>query len=205
MTRFAATENETASGRPHVPYVLFAEFDFSSGFVRLNSSNRSMTHESNTYLGGGRLVGIGAVRENGNLNPEKLDFQLSGVDNSYITTVLTEDYHGRDARLWVGYLNADTFELVATPQILWEGFMDVLTIRTEAGGSTISLTCENRLILWNKSAGWLYTDEHQKLFDANDDFLLLVPTIANKEVRWGGGTVDVGGAIIPGVSGNVAM
>lgn len=199
MTRFAASENDDATNRPHVPYVLFAEFDFASGFVRVNSSPRSMTHDGNTYLGGGQLVGIGAVRENGNLNPEKLDFQLSGVDNSYIASALTEHYHGRDVRLWVGLLNTETFALVTTPQLIWEGFMDVMSIRTEEGGSTINLTCENRLILWNKSAGWLYTDEHQRLFDATDDFFKFVSVIQNKEVTWGGGDVDLGmvGPITP--------
>lgn len=193
MTRFALSANQDATELPHVPYVLFAEFDFASGFVRANSSDRSLTHLGNVYSAIGTLGGVGPVKENGNLSPEKLEFQLSGVDNSLITTTLTEDYHGRDARLWVGYLNAESYVLVTTPQILWEGFMDVMTIRTEQNTSVISLVCENRLIRWNDAADWLYTDEHQKLFDTTDNFFDQVALLPNKEIKWRGEHVITGG------------
>jgi len=191
VTRFALTANEDAASLPHVTYVLLAEFEFSSGTVRLNSGVRTYTHQGNEFGAVGKLAGIGPVRENGNLHPDKLDFQLSGVDNSLIATTLTEDYHGRDVRLWVGYLNAETLDLVTTPQLIWEGLMDVMTIRTETGSSIITLTCENRLIRWNKSAGWLYTQEHQRLFDSTDDFFNQVSVIQNKVVTWGNRPVPV--------------
>ena len=191
MTRFALAANETAAAQAHVPYVLLAEFDFSSGSVRVCSADRPYVHLGNTYGAIGTLGGIGPVKENGNLSPEKLDFTLSGVDNSLITTALTENYHGRDARLWVGYLD-DNYQLVTTPQIVWEGFMDVMAIRTEQNSSTISQTCENRLIRWNDSASWLYTQEHQRLFDSTDDFFNQVTTLPNKTVRWNGMNVYSG-------------
>lgn len=189
MTRFALTANQDATELPHVPYVLLAEFDFASGFVRVNSADRSYTHQSNVYGALGVLGSIGPVKENGNLSPEKLEFQLSGVDNSLLTTTLTEDYHGRDARLWVGYLNAETYALVTTPQIIWEGFMDVMSIRAEQNSSVISLVCENRLIRWNDASDWLYTQEHQRLFDATDDFFNKVATLGNKVVKWRGAKI----------------
>lgn len=191
MTRFALSANEDAASETHVAYVLLAEFDFASGFIRLNSGDRPYTHSGNTFGAVGQLAGIGRVRENGDLNPEKLDFTLSGVDNSLIATTLTEDYHGRDARLWVGYLD-ENLQLVTTPQIIWEGFMDQMTIRTEANVSTIGLTCENRLIRWAQSSGWLYTSEHQGLFDTTDTFFSFVSVLQNKIIKWGGRTVNTG-------------
>jgi hypothetical protein len=184
MTRFAIPANSTAVTQPHVPYVLLVQFDFVSGFVRVNSSDRSFIHQGNTYGGLGTLGAIGGVKENETLTPEKLEFQLSGVDNSLLSTTLTEDYHGRDATLWIGYLTND-LQFVGTPEILWEGYMDVMTIRTESNASTISLVCENRLIRWNNAADFLYTYEHQILFDATDKFFDQVALLPNKSVRWG--------------------
>lgn len=196
MSRFDSSTNETATQQAHVPYVLLAEFDFASGFVRLSSRDRAYTHQGNEFGAIGNLGGVGPVRENGNLSPEKLEFQLSGVDSSLISTTLTEDYHGRDARLWVGYLGEDD-QLVATPQIIWEGFMDTMTLRREAGSAVIALVCENRLIRWKDTAGWLYTFEHQQLFDSTDTFFDKVSTLPNKVAKWGGATVwrgDGGGS-----------
>ncbi len=184
MTRFADSTMETAGEQSHVPYVLFVELDFSSGFVRVNSSDRSFTHESNTYGAIGKLGGISSVKENGNLNPEKIDYTLSGVDNSLLTTTLTENYHYRAARLWVAYVDPTTLALLHTPRLLREDRMDVMTIRTEPNVSSIVLTCENSLIRWNESAGWLYTHEHQRVFDSSDDFLDQVALLANKVVKW---------------------
>lgn len=186
MTRFADATMETAGEQSHVPYVLFVELDFSSGFVRVNSADRSFTHEGNVYEAIGKLGGISSVRENGNLNPEKIEYTLSGVDSSLLTTTITENYHYRDARLWVAYVDPVTCALLHTPRLLREDRMDVMTIRTETNSSTISLSCENSLIRWNDTSGWMYTHEHQRVFDDTDDFFNQVALIANKIVRWRG-------------------
>ena len=127
MTRFAAPENEGASELSHIPYVMFSDFDFPSGHVRLNSAAREYTFGSQTYTPAGKLAAIGPVKESADLSPDKLEFTLSGVDNSLILTVLGEKYHGRSASLYVGYLDANG-GLVATPHLLWEGRMDVMAI-----------------------------------------------------------------------------
>lgn len=193
MTRFSDATMEAAGALPHVPYVLFAEFDFSSGFVRVNSADRVLQNEGNDYQPLGTLGAISSVRENGNLIPEKMEYTLSGVDNSLITTTLTEDYHYRAAKLWVAYVDPSTCALLHTPRLLREDRMDVMTINTEPNVSSISLVCENSLIRWNESAGWTYTDEHQKVFDATDDFFDQVALLPNKVAKWRGALVSSGG------------
>lgn len=193
MTRFADTTMEAAGELPHVPYVMLAEFDFASAFVRVNSADRPFQHQGNTYEAIGKLGGIGSVKENGELNPEKTEYTLTGVDNSLITTTLTENYHYRAARLWVAYVDPVTLTMLHTPRLLREDRMDVMTIRTEPNVSSISLVCENSLIRWNESAGWLYTHEHQIVFDSTDAFFNQVALIANKVVKWRGELVVHGG------------
>lgn len=197
MTRFAAAEMTSAAEQPHVPYVLFGDLDFLSGHVRLNTSDSDIAFGGNTYLGG-RLIGIGEVVESAALNPEKISMSLSGVENSLITTALTESYHGRSATLYVAYLGSDG-ALVATPSVLWEGRMDTMDINTGPNTSEITLTCESRLVLWNEATELLYTHEHQGLLAAAlpDDFFVRVVELADKVVRWGGATVNHG--FTPGI------
>lgn len=189
--RFDSSDNDDAADQVHVPYVLFVELDFASGFVRLNSTDRTYQHEGNDYTGTGRLAGISPVRENGDLIPEKLEFTLSGVDPSTITTTLTEDYHGRSVKVWLAFVDENR-NLIDTPELLWEGEMDVMSIQRDHGSAIVSLVCENRLIRWNETAGWMYTKEHQQLFDPNDKFLNFVTTLPNKQIRWGGSRVQTG-------------
>jgi len=98
--------------------------------------------------------------------------------------VLTEKYHNRDAALYIGWLDSNN-TLIDTPYLMWEGFMDSMQIHSDEQSSSISLTCETRLLLMGKSAGWMYTDVHQKQFKAGDSFFNLVASLANKIVNWG--------------------
>lgn len=193
MTRFAAAALETAAEQPHVPYVIFADLDFVSGHVRLNSSDRALEFGGNVYLGGGELVGMGEVVESAALNPEKISLTLSGVDNALIAKVLTESYHGRSATLYMSYIGNDG-ALVATPEMLWEGRMDSMGIETSRGSSVIEVICESRLLIWNESVELLYTHEHQGLLTAlgTDDFFNRVVELADKVVKWGGQSVGTG-------------
>jgi hypothetical protein len=175
MTRFSGGTNQTWADRPHCPYVLLVEFDFASGFVRLNSGVRTYQHNSNNFFALGTFGSIGNVRENGNLSPEKLEFQLSGVNNSLVGVTLTEDYHNRPVSLWVGYVHETSLEIITTPHLI----------------------CENQLIRWNDAADWTYTHEHQRLFDATDNFFDQVAVLTHKIVKWGGTIV----ARFPGIPG----
>jgi hypothetical protein len=203
VTRFAAPENEAAVVGFHVPYVLLADLDFQSGHVYVTSGDRAYTFGDNVYQPLGTLCAVGEVTESGVLNPEKLELTLSGVDTSLMSVTLTEKYHGRSAILYVAYADKD-WKLVADPEMLWEGRMDVMTIQSEANGSAISLVCENRLIMWNKSSDWLYTHEHQGLLTAltTDNFFDKITEIQDKIVKWGGTSVTTGGSGARGGGGS---
>lgn len=192
MTRFSSADNASAVTPRHVDYILFVDFDFASGHIRLNTSGRNITFGSNLYYGldPKAIVGIGSVKESANLSADKLEFSLANVPTSTMADTLTQTYHGRSAVLYVGYPQNSV--LVDTPHMLWEGRMDRLLVRSEEGGSVINLICENRLVLWNKSAGWLYSHEHQFEFDQDDLFFDQVSSLPNKVAKWGEETVTTG-------------
>jgi len=193
MTRFAAAENEAAVEGAHVPYVVFVEFDFPSGIIRLCSSDRSYSVSGQTYTALGSFGSISGVKESSDGTPDKLEFILAGVPNNLALT--TEKYHGRSVAVHIGFVDVNG-DLVATPHMnLWEGRMDTIASRSEEGGSSIVVTCEQRLIMWNQASGWLYSHEHQGLLSAvaNDKFFDKVAELANKTVRWGGFGVATGG------------
>lgn len=190
MTRFALPDNTAATELPHVPYVLLAEFDFPSGFVRLNSSDRNFTHNGQTFTGLGHLAGLENIKDSGNLVPEKLEFKLS-FDQALITTAQTENFHRRPMTLWLGLLD-ENYQFVETPEEIWGGYMENMPIRAEKNVAVLALTCQNELVMWDETAGWLYSDEHQQLHVAGDVFFNQVATLPNKEIRWGGSFVGTG-------------
>jgi hypothetical protein len=198
VTRFVNAPNASAVQQPNVPFVLFLELDFLSGTLYLSSADRYFTWGGNLYSPLGTFAGITDLTETTDITSQQLQFTLSGVDSGLLNTTLGEAYHGRNATLSVGYLDPVNWELVAAPETIWEGLMDVLTIKANANSSSITLSCENRLMLWNDASGWLYTQDHQRLIDSTDNFLDQVTSIATKTVVWGNSGVNTGPGYTPG-------
>lgn len=193
MTRFSSSLNSDAASAVTVWPVLLADFDLPSGHWRYNSSDRTLSFGGYDYTGLGDLASVSPVIENSTLVPEKVSFVVAGVSNTLITAVLADKYHGRAVSLYLGFFNLTTCALVDTPYLLWEGRMDVMSIDTGPNVSTIEVICENRLILWDKSPGWLYTTEHHAtLMGSGDNFFDQVQVIANQIIKWGGGAVFSG-------------
>lgn len=188
MTRFALPENEAAAGEPHVPYVFLCEFDFPSGFFRANTSNRQYSHLGNTFIGAGFIGSIGQINESD--TPEKLEFQLP-ADQPLVTAALTENYHGRDVRIYLALLD-DAYQYVATPEQRWEGFMDTMQIRRDEGSGLITLICEDWRIILEESSGVLYADAHQQLHAPGDLIFNQVAKINNTVIKWGEQNVNTG-------------
>lgn len=189
MSRFSSSINAAAVQQPHVDYVCFLELDFVSGTIYCSSADRPIVWGGATWLGLGTMASISDISETTDVASQMLQFTLSGVDTGLINTTLAEKYHNRTAELYVGFLDRNN-ALLDTPELIWSGFMDVLTIKTQGGSSVLVLDCENRLVLWNQSAGWLYTQEHQRLIDSTDNFFDQVNSLASKTVVWGNSGVD---------------
>jgi hypothetical protein len=155
---------------PHVAFIYLVDFDFASGHVYLNSSNRDYSYNGHTYTAAYGIGGISEVKESIGLSPDTVTFTLPGVNPSLLTTTLAENYHGRSVVVYVAYVS-DDHEIIATPFTLWEGSMDKMGISVDEAKADITLACENRLVLWNKSSGWLYTSDHQRsIWGAGDNF-----------------------------------
>ncbi|HEY1723954.1 MAG TPA: hypothetical protein VGF89_00920 [Steroidobacteraceae bacterium] len=192
MSRFVSTLNAAAITQPHIDYVLFLELDFVSGTIYCSTADRSFTWGGNTWLPLGKLASLTDLSETTDISSQKLQFTLAGVDPSLINTTLGEKYHNRTAEMYVGLLDRVNYQLIDTPESIWSGLMDVLTISAQPNTAQIILDCENRLVLWNQASGWLYTQEHQRLIDATDNFLDQVNTLASKAVVWGNSGVNTG-------------
>lgn len=196
MSRLSTTNTSAASGMI-VPYALLVDFDFPSGHVLLTSWSSDIVWGGNTYKSLGRLVNVPEIAETSDLVPQAIQYTLSSQGSALppLSTALTEKYHNRTAKLYVGWLDPDNLPALRdTPYLLHEGLMDRMPLEADKNASTVYLSVESRLILWNKAAGWMYTDDHQRQLEptGTDNFFNLVNSLANKVVKWGEKTVGSG-------------
>jgi hypothetical protein len=115
---------------------------------------------------------------------------LSGVESGLVSTVMTEPYQGRTVTLYLGLL-AEDMTFVATPEELWSGRIDTMSISLDQNAATISVACEYRLRKEPVIAR--YTDTDQRLAFAGDRFFDLTQKIPQFKATWGDKPNSYGG------------
>ena len=75
--------------------------------------------------------------------------------------------------------------VVADPYAIFSGFMDVMTLKDSGEKATISVNCENELIILENPKINRYTPEDQSINFPNDKGLEYVASLQDQEILWG--------------------
>ena len=201
MSREITSAAQGASQAEVARPALLAELDFPSGFVRVNSTDRSIFFDSqgasplNEFLGVGRLGSVSTVGETSSLQARGVELALSGIPSAHISAAF-ESAQGRPGRIWIGFLD-DSYALIVEPVLVFSGLIDNSSIDI-GETATVTVTVESRLIAWERAKIRRYTNEdQQQRFSGEsptitDKFLEFVNQTVDKEILWG-----VGGDGVP--------
>ncbi len=166
------------------------EMDFSSGFVRVNSTPYTLTLDvagtspAETFSGVGQLGSISALNEASELRNVSVQYSLRGIPSDLISAALGEDYQGRSCKLWFGLLDDDQ-QVVATPVLVRDDLMDTMDV--ELGKTaTVTLTAQSRLARWESPSGGRYTNEEQQSRHTGDLGLEFIAQMIEKQIVWPG-------------------
>lgn len=165
------------------PIALFRAY-FDSGTLNLWTGLGNLTHDGVTYTGAISIMQIESIKESNGLTANGLRIQLDGLDEDMNEIAEDEPYQGRRLEMYLAMIDS-TGSVVSDPYLMFEGFMDVMTIRDDARSILIDLTIENALISLERPLDTKYTPEDQKRDYPNDTFFDFIADIQNKEVVWG--------------------
>ena len=189
MTRTLTAGVQTAVTSEVARPFFAVELDFSSGFTRANSTDRSLSFDSGSgvvaFTGVGNLGRIGVAQEGTELQSYSLALTISGVNPAHISIALGEHYQGRTAKIWLGFLDANHV-IIADPVLLFQGRMDDMPISLGETGE-ITVNVESRLADWERPRTSRYTDAEQRQLFAGDRGLEFVAATVEKELVWGRG------------------
>jgi hypothetical protein len=142
-----------------------------------------------TYFPSGNLLGISAVDESADIRANGISISLSGLDNSIISSALTEDSQGKVVKVFFGVVAtvSNETQVVDTPYQTFEGFIDTMSINEDGDGTVVAITVENKLIILERPVERRYTDQDQKEFFTDDKGLEFIDSLQDKSINWGGG------------------
>tara|TARA_R110000764_G_scaffold187702_3_gene273016 strand:+ start:663 stop:1658 length:996 start_codon:yes stop_codon:yes gene_type:complete len=157
-------------------------------------------NNTETYVGAGDLLKISEIQETSDLQANGASVTLSGVNTALVGLARDQDYQGRKMSVLLGAMD-DVANVIVAPVNLFTGFMDVMTITDSGTYSNISVTCENKLIAFEKAYIRRYTDADQRIDHPTDDGFEYVASIQEKEIVWGRPTPMTAGSREPVRSG----
>lgn len=194
MSRDLTVAAESASEAGLVRPIMLVELDFPSGFVRVNSTDRTIAldpggspSQAEDFLGVGRLGGVSTVSESSELQASGVKLSLSGIPPAHIAAAF-ERAQGRPGRIWLGFLD-ETYRLVVDPVLVFSGLIDDTAIDLGALAK-VTLSVENRMIAWERPKVRRYTNEDQQQRFADDKFFEFVNPTVEKELLWGVGSTN---------------
>ena len=153
------------------------------GIIRWNGDN---------WTGAGDLGRVEPVDEDGDLAPDSFHLTLSGLDETLLGNLRSENHVGVDVRIWLAARDLATGALVGQPLPVLSGVVEDATVSGGGRTGAISLTVADERALLGRSAGVLFDDGQQRRRHANDGFFQHVAFAGEREVIWGpGGTGDV--------------
>lgn len=175
------------------PFFAF-KIGYSTDQLRIWTGYHTITIDSEDYIGGGNLIQLDSVNESADLKATGIAIGLTGLDSSILSSAISQVANGVPAELYFGVLTTTgsgasaSTTVVDTPYLLFEGFLDEISIADTGATSDISFTIENKMVVLEKPVDRRYTDQDQKNLFANDKGLEFVADIQLKAIAWGGGT-----------------
>lgn len=188
MTRALDSALEVEVQEPEIVPILLVKLAFDSSDVNVWTGIGDLSFGGDTYSGVGDLGGVSELEETIILRSSGVTFTLSGIPSSLLSIALAEDYSERFAKMWFAVIDYQAKTFIGTPYLAFSGRMDVMDIDEGPEVSTISLSCENRLVDLERPKIRRYTSEDQKIDFPSDLGLDFVAGINDgKSVIWGKG------------------
>jgi len=158
---------------------------FDSGTLYMTDAYKSVTYDGNEYLGVGKFLGFSDIEETADLAVASLNLALSGIDRTYISYYLTEDYIDREVQIHLAFLDSSQ-ALVIDPVLIFEGRMNAPTINEnpESGESTLTVNISNAFVDFERRSGRHTNHEEQQIHFAGDKGFEFASQIVS-DIKWG--------------------
>lgn len=188
----------TAHESQRVEFAYLYELNYSGGTLYLTNAPHDISWDGNTWVSlGGNLVHE-AVQEDPNTGVQEVILNLFGVDQTIISSILSNNFRGRIARIYIVYFDPDT-GVMATPYMIAQGpQMGDYEIREnrqeieDSGGvvevsATIASPLARQKVL--RSVRTNVTSHNEMLrragLSTGDQFCSRVNTLQGKKIYWG--------------------
>tara|TARA_R100000951_G_scaffold36129_3_gene30877 strand:+ start:4151 stop:4702 length:552 start_codon:yes stop_codon:yes gene_type:complete len=155
--------------------------DVGSG-IHLTDYFHDIAYSGDTYDSSDHLISMGSPRESRDLRVNTLNVSLSGVEQTYISVFLQNDFINRRVIIYKAAM--DSGSIVGAPMTLFDGRLTRFEIRESNSRSEVVLEVASHWADFEKEAGRLTNNNSQQFFFSNDlGFEYAANTV--RDLKWG--------------------
>lgn len=140
----------------------------------------------NTYQALSHFLGFDRITERADATVESLRLTLAGVDQTWVSTVLSANYVDRRVVIYKAFLAPATWTLVVDPSAIFEGRISDASITEDpdSGKCEVGLDVSSHWIDWDRRSGRHTNHAEQQVHFPGDLFFEYASEI-NQQILWG--------------------
>jgi len=180
----------TAISADSAEFVHLLEFDFSGGFLRITTGASDLSWNSFTWTAVGGNLEFPGIEETNDTKSQGVRLALSGVDQSLVATLLTNNYRGREVKIWRAHLNTANGTVIADPILMFAGLQlapyQVEEQQTHDGPNTVKISTTVASFLGVERVRGIQSNlaSHQHHFPG-DLFFQHTVALGHRQIYWG--------------------
>ena len=149
----------------------------------LTDAGQDISYGGNTYVASSHFLNISTVKEESEVRVGTSKIKLSGVEQSFISALLSSGYVSRQLIVYRAYLNSSN-GIVGIPVLIYDGRISEFDIVDTPETSTVELGVALHWSDFEKKSGRHTNSNSQSLFFSSDKGFDFAANIV-KDLKWG--------------------
>lgn len=183
MSRDLTTNMYDGVAEEVIAPVVMVLIELDSDTIAVHSAVGEFVWGGHTFSGVGEYGSLSEIREDGNVAPQAVTAQLSGIPQEFRAIAMGDHYNGRPAKVYKALLD-DECQLVADPVLSFEGTCDHAKVAIDES-ITFEMVINTPWAAWSRPCGWRYTHECQQQLYPGDMGFEFIGKQVGQPIDWG--------------------
>lgn len=185
MDRSASAQVLAEIAAPACRPIHFIEIVFDSSTVRMTDAYRTMSWGGHDWVAMGHFLSFSDIEESGGIEVSSCTLGLSGVDQSYISLFLNNNFIDRPVSIWKGFLDA-SMAVITSPLLIFNGRINKpgITEDPAAGSCTLAVEVASNWVDFQRIPGRHTNHTEQQIWYPGDNGFEFATDKATS-LKWG--------------------
>jgi len=149
----------------------------------ITDSPHQLVYDSNTYLAASHFLSLDTSQETQDLRVGSMTINLSGVDQSYLSIFLNQEYVNRRARIWLAIISSGG-EIIGDPIKTFDGEITGYSLQESKSNCVINMNIASHWADFERKNG-RFTNQNSQQYYFPSDTGMRFAAESIKDIKWG--------------------